>query len=167
MEALLANGYRPVDGTLEGNSPAGVGAGVGAGAGGIGQPAPKWQPYVAWSRCGCSFLSSRYLAGRARVMGACAFARVAFALYPPQASSSPDTCPLSVFVCARTSRRFDCILLDIMMVRTNGVDVAVTLRQAFADSATPLPPLVAMTANSSPSDEAMCVPVLRHPRHAC
>lgn len=44
---------------------------------------------------------------------------------------------------------FDCILLDIMMVRTNGVDVALTLRGAFEGSPTPLPPLVAMTANTS------------------
>ena len=57
----------------------------------------------------------------------------------------------------QTSVRFDCILLDIMMVRTNGVDVAVALRKAFAGSDTPLPPLIAMTANSSPADVAVCV----------
>ena len=51
--------------------------------------------------------------------------------------------------------RFDCILLDIMMVRTNGVDVAVALHKAFAGSDTPLPPLIAMTANSSPADAEM------------
>jgi CheY-like chemotaxis protein len=101
--------------------------------------------------CGCSPLSSPDVLESWEHVHSHAWLR----LYPPQASASPDTCPLSVFVCACTACRFDCILLDIMMVRTNGVDVAVTLRQAFADSATPLPPLVAMTANSSPSDEAM------------
>jgi CheY-like chemotaxis protein len=53
--------------------------------------------------------------------------------------------------------RFDCILLDIMMVRTNGVDVALTLRGAFEGSPTPLPPLVAMTANTSAREAQMCV----------
>ena len=50
--------------------------------------------------------------------------------------------------------RFDCILLDIMMVRTNGVDVAIALQQAFEGSPTPLPPIVAMTANTSAQDVA-------------
>ena len=51
--------------------------------------------------------------------------------------------------------RFDCILLDIMMARTNGVDVAIALQQAFEGSPTPLPPIVAMTANTSAQDVAM------------
>ncbi len=58
---------------------------------------------------------------------------------------------------ARVGTRFDCILLDIMMVRTNGVDVALTLRGAFEGSPTPLPPLVAMTANTSAREAQMCV----------
>jgi CheY-like chemotaxis protein len=58
-------------------------------------------------------------------------------------------------LCATCECRFDCILLDIMMVRTNGVDVAIGLLKAFQGSSTPLPPLIAMTANSSPADAAM------------
>ena len=56
----------------------------------------------------------------------------------------PHVCP----------RRFDCILLEIMMARTNGVDVAIALQQAFEGSPTPLPPIVAMTANTSAQDVA-------------
>jgi CheY-like chemotaxis protein len=41
-----------------------------------------------------------------------------------------------------------------MMVRTNGVDVAIALQQAFEGSPTPLPPIVAMTANTSAQDVA-------------
>jgi CheY-like chemotaxis protein len=48
--------------------------------------------------------------------------------------------------------RFDAILLDIMMTRTNGVDVARILQQAFEGSPTPLPPFIAMTANTSGQD---------------
>lgn len=50
--------------------------------------------------------------------------------------------------------RFDAILLDIMMQRTNGVDVALVLQRAFEGSPTPLPPFVAMTANTSAQDVA-------------
>jgi CheY-like chemotaxis protein len=42
--------------------------------------------------------------------------------------------------------------LDIMMARTNGVDVAIALQRAFKGSPTPLPPIVAMTANTSAQD---------------
>ena len=47
---------------------------------------------------------------------------------------------------------FDVILLDIMMRRTNGVDVLVDLSRRFAGSVTPLPPVVAMTGNTSLQD---------------
>ena len=42
------------------------------------------------------------------------------------------------------------------MVRTNGVDVALALQQLFEGSPTPLPPFVAMTANTSAQDVARC-----------
>ena len=73
-------------------------------------------------------------------------------------AATPWTCSIPIH-CALLLcfARFDCILLDIMMVRTNGVDVAVALHKAFAGSDTPLPlaPLIAMTANSSPADAEM------------
>ena len=55
---------------------------------------------------------------------------------------------------APPARPFDIILLDIMMRRSNGVDVLVELRRQFAGSATPLPPVVAMTGNTSLQDLA-------------
>ncbi len=70
------------------------------------------------------------------------------AVFTMESPSMP--CPLHVCLC-----RFDCILLDIMMARTNGVDVAIALQQAFEGSPTPLPPIVAMTANTSAQDVAM------------
>jgi CheY-like chemotaxis protein len=50
---------------------------------------------------------------------------------------------------------FDVILLDIMMRRTNGVDVLVELKEKFANSVPPLPPVVAMTGNTSLQDMLM------------
>ncbi len=43
------------------------------------------------------------------------------------------------------------------MARTNGVDVAIALQRAFKGSPTPLPPIVAMTANTSAQDVARWV----------
>jgi CheY-like chemotaxis protein len=51
--------------------------------------------------------------------------------------------------------RFDVILLDIMMRRTIGVDVLVELKKKFANSVPPLPPVVAMTGNTSLQDMMM------------
>ena len=47
---------------------------------------------------------------------------------------------------------YDAILLDIMMRRTNGVDVLVDLTKKFKNSGLPLPPVVAMTGNTSLTD---------------
>jgi CheY-like chemotaxis protein len=56
--------------------------------------------------------------------------------------------------CASTvNQPFDVILLDIMMRRTNGVDVLVDLRKKFEDATgSALPPVVAMTGNTSLND---------------
>ena len=54
---------------------------------------------------------------------------------------------------AAAGQQFDVILLDIMMTRSNGVDVVVDLRKEFGTHV--LPPIVAMTANATLTDIAM------------
>jgi CheY-like chemotaxis protein len=79
------------------------------------------------------------------------------------APNSPTSAGASGVSIAGAFRRVDVILMDIMMRRTNGVDVAVELRQMFRDAASAasaaapaarpewcrLPPIVAMTGNTS------------------
>ena len=53
-------------------------------------------------------------------------------------------------------REIDVILMDIMMARSNGVDIMLDLHaRSVKCGATPLPPVYAMTANTSVDD--LCV----------
>ena len=78
------------------------------------------------------------------IMGALAVSGYAFADGSGGAGDASSGAPA-----AGELNPYHIVLLDIMMRRTNGVDVLVDLKKLFERANAPLPPVIAMTGNTS------------------